>query len=237
MHTRHQLRAADFRYHGTAASLAELLPGHTPNDRVVFVTPDPGAGLADLTGLILALAHAFYDRPETAASDFYDYPSHFVIGGTPGAEPRLLHTAASEPWSEAWCEVDVWPNTHHAVADPSAFSLLQAVYMLEPNVLVWPANLALPTHYAPPENAVNPDQSDMEGLLSRRLRQVLLHDATATDDTPGATRIELQDRNAALARRALACLPQAPPHDRLAGARYRPLPVTDFLHAEYSTNH
>jgi len=237
MHTREHLQGKDFRWHGAAASLEELLPAHDAGSRVVFVAPQPATALADLAGLILALAHAFYDRAQAHSPGFYDYPSHFVVGGHQGAEPRLLHTAASEPWSEAWCEVDVWPNTHHAVADPTPFHLIQAVYMLEPNILVWPADLTLPAHFAPTENAVNPDQRDMEGLLGRRLQQVLLysHEPRTADDS-ASTRIELASGAQELARKALACLPapDRPSAAQLAAAWYRPESVQAFLHPQPS---
>lgn len=234
MHTRSHLNADDFRFHGAATGVAGLMPEHTATSRVVFVAPDAAAGAADLAGLTLALAHAFYARPEAAAPDFYDYPSHFVVGGRDGAEPRLLHTAAAEPWSKAWCHLDVWPNTHHAVADPSPFALIQAVYMLEPNVLVWPAELTLPGRYAPPEDAVHPDQSDMERLLRRRLDRVLLYSAPAGSDTADSTRIDLTGGAAELARRTLARLPAAdrPTDERIAAAAFRPIAVDRFLYPE-----
>ncbi len=233
MHTQAYLQTQDFRWHGRADGLDQLIPGRDPTGRVAFIAPEPAHNLADLSGLILALAHAFYARPEAHVPGFYDYPSHYVVGGLEGADSRLLHTAASEPWSEAWCEADVWPNTHHAVADPTPFHLIQAVYMLEPNILVWPAHLTLPVHYAPIENAVNPDQRDMEGLLGRRLQQVLLYSpAPLTPDDPAATRIELTGGAQDLARKALACLPTSdqPPAARLAAAWFRPQPVQEFLH-------
>lgn len=234
MHTRSQLRSADFQWIGSAAGLDALIPEWEPGTRVVFVAPDPAQDLADLAGLILALAHAFYDRAEAREPGFYDYPSHFVVGGSAEAEPRLLHTAACQAWSEAWCEMDVWPNTHHAVADPSPGNLIQAVYMLEPNVLVWPAHLALPSHYAPAPNAVSPDQSDMEGLLRRRLHRVLHYTSGPATEAAAATQVALSGASADLARKAIGCLPadDVAPAARLSSAAYWSVRVEDFLRPE-----
>ncbi len=237
MHTQHDLQGEHFHWSGAAAGLDELLPARNASTRIVFVAPDPVGDMIDLAGLTLALAHAFYARPQAHAPGFYDYPSHFVVGGSAGAEPRLLNTAASEPWSRAWCALDVWPNTHHAVAEPTPFGLIQAVYMLEPDILVWPARLTLPDHYAPPADDVNPDQRDMESLLARRLQQVLLYEHAGTLNAEASTRVALTGAAADLGHRAVSLLPgsDAPPAERLAAAAFRTRSVQAFLHPQPST--
>jgi hypothetical protein len=207
MHTRGYLDPGDFHFvhDSRVRSREELIPQWTPGDRVVVVAPDPADALVATGGLLLALTCAFYQRPAAHRPDFYDYPSHFVIGGEAAAEPRLLGPGEQQPWSEAWCELDVWPNTHHAVAAPSPASLLQAAFMLEPTRLIWPADLAVPNHYAPPEGTVNPDQTDMRRLLRNRLRQVLLW--SRDDISSQSWRLGLAHRPRKLVAEAAALLP------------------------------
>jgi hypothetical protein len=231
MHTRGYLDPGDFRFvhDSSVRSREELIPQWSPGDRVVVVAPDPAHALVATGGLLLALTCAFYQRPAARRPGFYDYPSHFVVGGEAGTEPRLLGPSEQRPWSEAWCELDVWPNTHHAVAAPSPASLLQAAFMLEPTRLIWPAVLPVPDHYAPPENAVNPDQTDIRRLLRTRLRQVLLW--SRGEPSPDSWRVELADRPRKLVAEAEELLP---PDLRVSDAdttrsTFRAVAIDDFL--------
>lgn len=230
MHSRKYLHAEDFAFvHGTeAGSLDELFPAWSPTDRVVVVAPAPGRDLGATAALLLALTRRYYEHPAARRPGFYDYPSHFVVGGQAGAEPHLLSPREQASWSEAWCEIDVWPNTHHAVADPSPEALLQAVFMLEPTRLIWPAEIPVPGNYAPPENAVNPDQRDMRGILGNRLRQVLLW---TREGHPDGWRVEMSGSSRQLVARAVALLPAEirPPGDDTGSAVYRSVPIAEFL--------
>jgi hypothetical protein len=230
MHTRGPLSADDFRFlhRSTVRSRDELIPDWSPQDRIVVVAPDPGDALIATGGLLLALTQAFYDRPDAMRPGYYDYPSHFVIGGEDGAEPTLLSPGARRPWSDAWCELDVWPNTHHAVADPCPRTLLQAVFMLEPTRLLWPAALAVPQAYAPPGNAVSPDQTDMRSLLRSRLRQVLLWSRDAASES---WHVQIKGRSRELVQEAAARLPDEPrvSASDAANATFRSVATDDFL--------
>lgn len=96
MHSRNYLRGEDFRFvcRTGETRFEEIIPGWSPHDRVVIVAPDPARDIAAAAGLVLALTQAFYDRPVAREADFFDYPSHFVIGGERGAQPRILGSKA-----------------------------------------------------------------------------------------------------------------------------------------------
>ena len=228
MHSRDRLHANELRV-GESGFRHQVADWH-PNDRTVFVAPDPVNDLPALAGLVLAFAHAFYDRPEAGVEGFYDYPSSFVIGGKTGAEPRLLHPGAAEDWSEAWCELDVWPNTHHAVSDPDPGALLRTACMLEPTRLVWPERLAVPGHFAPPPSPVNPEQEDMIGLFRRRLKQVVTWSDSIGGDQDG-WRVDLRGAALELAREAVRRLPDdaGTGDGAIATAAYRTVSVDRFF--------
>ena len=171
MHSPHYLKPTDFRFtqNDRVVGTAEVFPGWSPADRLVVIAPDPTADLVRTAGLVLAWTQRFYDRPEARADGFYDYPSHYVVGGEAGAEPRVLGPSAEAWWSAAWCRLDVWPSIRHVVADPDPLPLLGAALMLEPTVLVWPARLSVPGSMALPPNL---DDRNARRLLRARLREV-----------------------------------------------------------------
>lgn len=154
-----------------------MLEPWAPHDRVAFVAPDPVADLPRLAGPVLAWTQRFYDREIAREDGFFDYPRHFVIGGEPGACPRVLGPTTRAEWSAAWCRLDIWPPTHHIVADPAPETLMAALLMLEPEVLVWPARLTPPASIALPGG---PDESVARLILAARLHSVWLY-----DDAPG----------------------------------------------------
>jgi hypothetical protein len=87
-----------------------VLEPWAPRDRVAFVAPDPVADLPRLAGPVLAWTQRFYDREIAREDGFFDYPRHFVIGGEPGACPRVLgpyarptiaHPSAQRGWGPA----------------------------------------------------------------------------------------------------------------------------------------
>lgn len=228
MHSRHQLQETDFVITGCQTGTAALRACATP-DRVLVVAPDAAADLAFAAPLILALTHAFYARPVAQADGFFDYPPHFVVGGDAAVPvPRLLGPCERRPWSDAWCWLDVWPTTHHAVAAPSPGAMLQAALMLEPAVLLWPRRLPRPLPGA------TPDELDALSLLGARLRHVLLYGPAqhAQDDC----NIALRDGALRLAQEALARLPDAPASRGagIAPAAFRVLSRADFLGAASS---
>lgn len=171
MHSRSYLDKRDFQFvRGTERrNLSEMFTGWVPAERVVFVAPDPIEDTAVLAGFVLALTALFYRREEALSPEFFDYPNHYVVGGERGAETRLLGPTLSAEWTPAWCNLDVWPSTHHAVAEPVYSKLLAAAFMLEPTVLVWPASLSTPELIDLP---AGPTDDIARALLTRHVHEV-----------------------------------------------------------------
>jgi hypothetical protein len=227
MHSQAYLRAEDFTFRqGDAVrSRAALVPDWSAQDRVVIVAPDPVNDLLASAGLVLALTHAFYDRPVAHEPGFFDYPAHFVIGGEAGARPQILGPVEQRPWSRAWCRLDVWPSSHHAVADPSPESLCQAAFMLEPTRLLWPRRLPRPDTLDMP---AGPDHAGVVALWRQRLHQILRY--TVADEPRADWSIELDGTSRALARDAAGLLPGAvSAAPAIADATFADVPVADFL--------
>jgi hypothetical protein len=175
MHSRSYLDKRDFQFvRGTKRrGLSDIFSEWTPAERVVFVAPDPIEDMALLAGFVLARTALFYGREETRSPAFFNYPNHYVVGGEQGAETRLLGPTLSAEWTPAWCNLDVWPSTHHAVAEPVSSKLLAAAFMLEPTVLVWPAWLSTPELIDLP---AGPTDDISRSLLKRHVHEVWFYD-------------------------------------------------------------
>ncbi len=202
MHSREYLSRDDFAFTRDGRSLGPegVLEPWSPRDRVAFVAPDPVADLPRLAGPVLAWTQRFYDREIARENGFFDYPRHLLVGGEPGAAPRVLGPATSAGWSAAWCRLDIWPATHHVVADPDPATLMAAVLMLEPDVLVWPARVTPPASMALPSG---PDETVARLLLAARLHSVWLYD-DAPDGGGEGWSLTIGGGAAALAGEAMA---------------------------------
>jgi len=228
LHSRYYLKREDFVFRGQEEEypLTAVVPEWSPRDRVVVVAPDVPRDLSATAPLVLALTQVFYDRPEVRASGFFDYPSHFVVAGESDASPKVLGPDDSRWWSAAWCRLDVWPSTHHVIADPEPAALFRAVVMLEPDRLLWPTRLALPERFDAP---AGPDHADVYALLRNRLRQVILYsDAATADHGEGAWTVRITGRSKQLMDEAVD-LVKAETTPTLPPARFRPVAVDDFL--------
>lgn len=208
MHSRDYLDVGDFAFmRGTEpADAAAMFPDWTPTDRVALVAPDPIADTGRLAGPALAWTALFYGRPEAGAPDFFDYPNHYVVGGEHNATPQILGPGAEAEWSRAWCKLDAWPSTHHAVAAPEADVLMAACFMLEPTVLVWPARLSPPGRIDLP---AGPDENVARRLLQTRIREVWFYGDEPRDQS-AAWRLEYGGGAGQLARDAADLLPARP---------------------------
>lgn len=226
MHSRHQLRADDF--------VIEPGPGEAPDDapiagwqagnRAAIVAPDPCGDLLRVAGIVLAWTHRFYDRPAAEAADFYDYPSHYVVGGEDGAAPRLLGPDQQAGWSAAWCELDVWPSIRHLVAHPEPAGLFAAALMIEPSHLLWPSRLPWPRDV---ELAFGPGDRKVRRLMRARLEDVILY-GQDLQDRPGAWRLRWHGGAGELTQAAARLLPGS----REPGPRsewFVSVPVDPFL--------
>lgn len=182
--------------------MRDVFPRWRASDRVVIVAADPVSDLKLSGGLVLALTAAFYARPETREASYFGYPSHFVVGGEPGAQPRLLRPGESRPWGAGWCWIDVWPGTHHMVADPSAASLLRAVLMLEPTVVMWPQRLRWPRHAFAQLAGLAEDAAWL--LLRSHLRQLITYQISPLAESTGQSwSLDLAGRSAQLLQEAV----------------------------------
>lgn len=208
MHSRRYLDRRDFRFErGTErVGLSDIFPDWSPTERVVFVAPDPIEDTVRLSGFVLALTALFYDREEAQFPEFFDYPNHYVAGGDWGRDTRLLGPTSSTDWSPAWCRLDVWPSTHHAVTEPVSSKLLAAAFMLEPSILVWPQRLSAPEEIDLP---AGPPDGDARRLLRRHVRELWFYG----DDSPGARPgwwLRCSGGARQLQREAIDNLPRAP---------------------------
>lgn len=208
MHSSNYLQAEDFRFaRGDRVARAhEIFPDWSLADRLVVVAPDPAADLVPTAGFLLAWTQRFYDRPAARATGFFDYPSHYVVGGETGAVPHILGPSAKASWSRAWCRLDVWPSIRHVVADPDPLQMLGAALMLEPTALVWPARLAVPTSMALPPDL---DDRSTRRLLRARLREVWRYSDEPFDTATGWS-LEWTGGAAQLTHEAIGRLADAP---------------------------
>lgn len=208
MHSRSYLDRRDFQFvRGTERRrLSDIFPEWTPAERVVFVAPDPIEDAGRLAGFVLALTALFYGRDEALSPDFFDYPNHYVVGGVEGAETRLLGPTLSAEWTSAWCDLDVWPSTHHAVAEPIPSKLLAAAFMLEPTILVWPEWLPMPETIDLP---AGPSDGEAWRLLERSVREVWFYGGESTGAQKG-WQLRCSGGAGQLQREAMDLLPYVP---------------------------
>lgn len=226
MHSRHYLQADDFAIDRGApeSGTSRVFADWSPSRRVAIVAPDPAADLFRLAGVVLALTHRFYDRPEARSEGFFDYPSHYVIGGEAGAEPRVVGPTHEAPWSAAWCRIDVWPSSRHLVAHPDVATLLAAALMVEPTLLLWPSRLPRARDV---ELSVGPGDGVVRRLLRARLGAVWLY-GSDLPDVAGSWRLSWGGGAAQLTREAADRLPE--PGGRFAHAEwFVSTPVDAFL--------
>ncbi len=229
MHSRLYLDKQDFQFERGAEhlGLSGAFPEWTPAERVVFVAPDPSEDTARLSGFVLALTALFYGREEVRSPDFFDYPKHYVVGGEEGAETRLLGPTLSTDWGAAWCKLDVWPATHHAVADPVSSKLLAAAFMLEPTVLVWPERLSAPEAIDLP---AGPTDDAARRLLRTHVREVWFYGDNSIAERSG-WKLRCAGGAGQLQREAIDILPYTP-DTRPDRAFFRSADPQEFLYRE-----
>ncbi|WP_440997405.1 hypothetical protein [Arhodomonas sp. SL1] len=233
MHSRFRLHADDFTVAAGggagAPDIAALTSQWRAEDRVAFVCPDSATGIAGTGSAILLLTHWFYRREVAKQPGFFDYPRHYAIVGEVGARSGPLGPQTYRPWSAAWCRLDVWPATHHLVAEPTPEALMLAVLTVEPQWLFWPARLPAP---GPMSIAGGGDDSVVRGLLRARLRGVVLYgDATATMTVGDRWSVECTGGAATLLAESEDTLPQARSRGAASGMRgqFRTVSVTWLL--------
>lgn len=209
MHSPHYLASSDFNAHTGAGevSAADLSTAPSEHARVVVVAPDPIGDLQATAGPVLLWTHRFYERLRASTCDYFDYPSHYVIGGTPDAQPRLLGPNESAPWSPAWCRLDIWPSIRHGVAEAHPASMLLAAMGVEPTHIVWPAGWPWPRDVEIPFTA---GDRVARGLLRARLEGVIVY-GDAARAQPGGWCLSWGGGAAQLTEEARARLPDSPP--------------------------
>ncbi len=208
MHSRSYLEKRDFQFvrGSERRGLSDMSPEWTPAERVVFVAPDTIEDTGRLAGFVLAFTALFYGREEARSPDFFDYPNHYVVGGEQGVETRLLGPALSTDWSPSWCRLDVWPSTHHAVAEPVSSKLLAAAFMLEPTILVWPERLPAPEAIDLP---AGPPDNDARRLLKRHVRELWFY-GDDVSETRSGWQLRCSGGASTLQREAIDSLPHVP---------------------------
>ncbi|MBC9731011.1 hypothetical protein [Streptomyces sp. TRM68367] len=99
---------------GEPATLDDVLPELTTEDRVAVVTHSPGGALA-AAPLLLAAVGSYYEQLRAErADDFYRYPSYFV-----------LHVGRMRGY-HGW--LDVWPEHRDVVVRPQGEAVLEALH-------------------------------------------------------------------------------------------------------------
>ncbi|MDN3519870.1 hypothetical protein QWY84_19885 [Aquisalimonas lutea] len=231
MHSRNYLRDSGFTVHPTSDRTApgsERLQQHwRSEDRTAVVARTAEEGVRGCGAATLLLAHWFYRRKEARAPGFFDYPQHYAIVGESGARTRHLGPDEQRTWGAAWCRLDVWPSTHHVVAEPTPEALLLATLAVEPQWLFWPASLATP---GPLHVAGGGDDRAVRLLLRARLRGVILY-STKEDGSGQQWSIELSGGARKLFDESMEALPSAERGQELADGRgwYRTVGVGPFL--------
>ncbi len=209
MHSPHYLASGDFTAYTAAGESAdaERFTDGRADARVAIIAPDPVGDLQRCAGPVLLWTHRFYERLRAHTPDYFDYPSHYVIGGMPYAEPRLLGAGERVPWSDAWCRLDVWPAIRHGIAAPEPATMLAAALSVEPTHLLWPARWRWPR-----DVDIDPGPGDRaaRGLLRARLHAASVYGDEAAVQ-PGAWRLAWTGGAARLTEEARARLPDAPP--------------------------
>lgn len=232
MHSRKYLAGGGFQFISRARtwSFAEAVPGWTSRDRVAIVTLDPERDLPALGGLVLALTHAFYDRPEAHAAGFFDYPSHFIVAGEAGSAPHILGPSDARPWGRAWCWLDVWPATHQAVSDLAPAALLRALLLLEPTRILWPERVPWPARGAADRGPPFARDESARHFLRSRVRQVLTYGPSERGAArPDAWSVQLVGGARQLLDEAGALLPGTAQPRQRDPTWFRSLPLEDWL--------
>ncbi len=226
MHSPHYLANSDFTAHTGAGAVPgeALFTDWSEHARVVVVAPDPAGDLQAVAGPVLLWTYRFYERLRARVPDYFDYPSHYVMGGTPGAEPRWLGPSESAPWSGGWCRIDIWPSIRHGVAEPEPASMLAAVMAVQPSHLLWPAHWPWPRNV---EIGIGPGDRVARGLLRARLEGVFVYGDEARAG-PTAWRLSWRGGAAQLTEEARLRLPDAPPPAERA-VWLAPVPIESFL--------
>lgn len=209
MHSPHYLDASDFSGHTAAGATWSVPPfaDWSERARVAVVAPDPSADLLHAAGPVLLWTHRFYERLGARDPTYFDYPSHYVIGGTPGAQPRLLGVSESAPWSGAWCRIDIWPSIRHGIAEAEPASMLAAAMIVEPTHLLWPARWPWPRDV---DIRFGPGDRVARGLLRARLEAAFVYGDDAQSQ-PDAWHLAWAGGAAQLTEEARALLPGNPP--------------------------
>ena len=159
MHTSKVLQPEHFRFTRPAGdeplAFDALCPDYHPQDRIAVVAPHFDTGVLHTAYALLAFTTAFYDALRQRHDQFFDYPQHFCIldaDGATVATSRGRVPADTDALGGAWTNLDVWPECkwHTAAGTPAA--MLQKVFDLQINRVLWPADFrgddapALPGH-------------------------------------------------------------------------------------------
>lgn len=218
MHSRHYLQQDDFTvaFGAEPSRTGGVFADWSPDHRVAVVAPDPAADLVRVAGVVLAWTHRFYERVDVGSEQFVDYPSHYVLAGEHGAEPRMLGPSKQAPWSAAWCRIDVWPSIRHLVAHPDAATMATAALMVEPTHLLWPSRLTWPKDA---HIRLGPGDAVTRRMLRARLEAVWLY-GDDLEGAAGAWRLSWSGGAAQLTQEAV---------QRLPGSHVEPRPEQWFV--------
>ena len=242
MHTSNVLQSSDFHYvlqgpHGSnGLGMESLYPDYQTSDRVGVVSPCVEDGLVNTGYALLALTTTFYDRLRACATDFFDYPQHFVFLGTTAEGPLTCGrpVPAHELALEAtWGNLDIWPDSQWLFAPITATAMIKKVFDIQINRLFWPQNLV-------PQPGEEPLPGYLRKLLETRLKSVCYYNTVEAD-----LEIHVTQPVEEMVRASLARLPwpaevltaeiarreeaRVGKNGRLYRERYRHVSVQEFL--------
>lgn len=236
MHSRHYLSDRDFtvldEQGARGRAIPALLDAWRASDRIAFVAEGPESGVRGCGPAALGLTRKFYARQEVTRPDFFDYPLHYAIVAESGARTSFLGPNEHRWWSPAWCRLDVWPSTHHLVADPTPEALFLAALLVEPSWLIWPVSLPRPGRM---EISGGGDDHDVRALMRARLKGVIHYGHRPEHPPPPeAWSLKLTGGAATLLRESLERLGTPESDDDIDGASawFAATPVEAFLEME-----
>lgn len=150
MHTSSVLNHHDFKCYKSVegefreADFNQIFNEYHPQDRLGIISPCLEDGIINTAGTLLCITTHFYDHLRAKGLPFFNYPQHFALIGGKGDQIqtgmgslKLNIGETGAPWG--W--LDVWPETNWIICPANASAMLDQVYRLQINRLMWPATL------------------------------------------------------------------------------------------------
>ena len=136
MHTSTQISLMDFSIRDAQKNLEvdfdKFCPNYYYRDRIAVINLEPNEGLLGASRTLFTFTAAFYESLRSTNKPFFNYPQHFTlfVGG---------ENPIPEKDTKPWTMLDVWPNSQWFHCENNVDSLLQTLFDLQVNRIIWPA--------------------------------------------------------------------------------------------------